>query len=60
MGLGELWNLRGECRNRCLEDKVERIHHRDGYKPALPTLDTVFTPASASRGCIPRLRFWGV
>ena len=22
--------------------------------------DTVFTPASASRGCIPRLRFWEV
>lgn len=38
MGTGELQILSGEHSKRYVEVKVERIQHRDGCQPAIPSV----------------------
>ena len=51
----ELQNLIREHRSRCLDNKMERIHHRDHCQRGLSNQDTVYIP-TASGGWVLSLK----
>ena len=57
-GQEELWNLREECSNKYIEDKAQRIWHRDQCQLASPSREVVWTPTTESQGWVLRLRLW--
>jgi len=54
-----LQNLKGEHRNRCLEGKTERIHHRDSCQTALPSQEAACMFTMVSGGWVLRLVLQG-
>ena len=46
-GMREILEPQTEQRNKCSEDKMERIHHRDHCQPTLPSQDAICTSPPA-------------